>query len=82
MRRNLYNRVEVVFPVRDVRVQEQVLRILATNLADNMNAWRLDSNGFYARVQPEPGEPACISQEKFMANSYGIEDYESILHLM
>lgn len=82
MRRNLYNRVEVMFPVRDAHIQEQVLRILATSLVDNTNAWQLNSDGFYDRIQPAADEAPCNSQDKFMENSYGIEDYRRVIHLM
>jgi polyphosphate kinase len=74
MRRNLLNRVEVVFPVIDQRVQQDVLRILATNLQDNQNTWILLSNGLYQRVSPAPGEPAINSQALFMENPYGAGD--------
>jgi len=39
MRRNLYNRVEVVFPVLDSGIRLKVLRLLGTQLRDNMGAW-------------------------------------------
>ncbi len=74
MRRNLLNRVEVVFPVIDQRVQQNVLRILLTNLQDNQNAWILQSDGFYQRITPEPGETPIDSQTCFMENSYGLTD--------
>ncbi len=47
MRRNLYNRVEVVFPVLENRLQKCVLRILATYLQDNQLSWRMLSDGTY-----------------------------------
>lgn len=71
MRRNLYNRVEVVFPVLDVRLQEQALNMLATCLADNTQAWELQSDGRYVHLQPGAGEPAIVSQEEFMRESMG-----------
>ena len=70
MRRNLYHRVEVVFPVLDPRIQEQVLRILATSLADNRDAWEQQPDGFYTRVEPHDEEPFS-SQQAFMENSTG-----------
>jgi len=71
MRRNLYNRVEVVFPVLDVRLQEQAVRIMATCLADNTQAWELQVDGSYVHLQPGEGEPAIVSQEEFMRESMG-----------
>lgn len=70
MRRNLYNRVEVVFPVLDSRIQDQVLRILATCLADNQNTWEQQPNGTYERVAIDTAEP-FNSQQAFMENSTG-----------
>ena len=76
MRRNLYNRVEVVFPVLDVRLQEQAVRALATCLADNTQAWELQPDGTYVHLQPGEGEPAIVSQEEFMRESMGTLDLE------
>jgi polyphosphate kinase len=73
MRRNLYNRVEVVFPILDGRIQERVRRILATLLADNQNTWELQPDGSYVRIEPHPGTSPIDSQEIFMENSSGIE---------
>lgn len=74
MRRNLYNRVEVVFPVLDARTQEQVLRILATQLLDNEDAWELGADGTYRRLEPAPGEAPLRSQDIFMADSFGMNE--------
>jgi polyphosphate kinase len=72
MRRNLYNRVEVVFPILDARIQEQVLRILATQLRDNVDAWELGFDGEYRRLDPAPGEAPLRSHDVFMEESFGI----------
>src|SRR5690606_17349639 len=71
MRRNLYNRVEVVFPVLEPRVQKLVMRILVTSLMDNQNAWVLQPNGFYERLAGET--PPVNSHDLFMENSFGVE---------
>lgn len=73
MRRNLYNRVEVVFPVLDATVRSRVLRILATQLADNERAWELQSDGSYIPVQPQANEDIVDSQKIFMSNSFGLD---------
>ena len=72
MRRNLYNRVEVVFPILDQKIQQKVLRLLATQLHDNMDAWELDSEYVYHHLQPAPGEAPLRSQSVFMEDSFGI----------
>ncbi|HLV37616.1 MAG TPA: polyphosphate kinase 1 [Spirillospora sp.] len=73
MRRNLYNRVEVNFPVIDPRIQQSVLRILATNLLDNQNVWELQPDGYYRRAEAGD-EPRFDSQAIFMENSLGVEN--------
>lgn len=73
MRRNLYNRIEVVFPIIDERLQHQALRILMTSIADNVKAWELHPDHCYTRVQPAEGEAAVDSQSVFMQNSLGLD---------
>ncbi len=73
MRRNLYNRVECVFPVLDERLQVQAYRILMTELADNQQSWEMKTSGEYVRLQPQPGETPVNSQEIFMHDSFGLE---------
>ncbi|MBC7811834.1 MAG: RNA degradosome polyphosphate kinase, partial [Burkholderiales bacterium] len=74
MRRNLYNRVEVVFPIIDPNVQARVLRILATCLRDNQQAWELGPDDQYYRIQPGPDEEPINSQDLFMATSAGLNE--------
>jgi polyphosphate kinase len=69
MRRNLYNRVEVVFPILEPRLKGRILRVLATNLADNVGAWELRSDGEYYKIQPKEGEPLVNAHEIFMYTS-------------
>ncbi len=72
MRRNLYNRVEVVFPVMDERIQQQVLDVLTTELQDNLDGWELGADGTYRRLAPAPGETPVRSQNIFMEESAGL----------
>lgn len=72
MRRNLYNRVEVVFPVIDERIQHQVMRVLQTSWADNTNAWEQLPDDTYRRIEAAPNEPIIDSQYEFMRDSFGI----------
>ena len=73
MRRNLYNRVEIVFPVLDANLQHQVLRILATQLADNTLSWEMGADGSFRRRQVAEGETAINSQDAFLTNSAGLD---------
>lgn len=72
MRRNLYNRIENVFPIMDDRLQRQAYRMLMTSWADNQQAWELASDGCYYRVHPAKGEPRIDSQAIFMGGSSGL----------
>jgi len=71
MRRNLYNRVEVLFPILDARLRQRVMNLLATNLADNCTAWELNSDERYYLCQPTEGQAALDAQASFMLSSFG-----------
>ena len=73
MRRNLYNRVEVVFPVLDSLMRRYVMRILDTCWNDNQNSWELQPDGSYTVVTPVEGGAVIDSQNLFMRESYGID---------
>lgn len=73
MRRNLYNRVEVVFPIINPRIQRQVLRILTTSLADNVNGWDVHPDDTYTRRRPGPDEAPIDSHAIFMNDSFGLD---------
>ncbi|MBK8134305.1 MAG: polyphosphate kinase 1 [Anaerolineae bacterium] len=71
MRRNLYNRVEIVTPVTDARLQQKLLSMLETDLCNTNGAWRLTPDGEYVRVLPRDGESPVDSQTLFMHDSFG-----------
>jgi polyphosphate kinase len=57
MPRNLFRRVEVVFPVRDPNLRKRMTdEILPTYLADCVKARELGEDGVYRRVQCERGK--------------------------
>ncbi|HEY5446340.1 MAG TPA: hypothetical protein VIJ87_18095, partial [Pyrinomonadaceae bacterium] len=66
MFRNLSRRVEVLVPIKDVRIK-QFLKdsVLASYLKDNVNARELQSDGSYLRVKPSEGEKRFDSQLEF-----------------
>ena len=50
--RNLFRRIEVVFPIEDGVLRERIInQILAVTLADNAKARMLSSDGSYQRVE-------------------------------
>src|SRR4051812_12465490 len=62
MPRNLYNRVELVTPVEDPRIRDQLIDVLDRCLADNTNAWVLNQDGTWRRRRPA-GEPRNVQRE-------------------
>ena len=69
MPRNFQRRVEVMFPVDDEDLRDRVVdEILGIALADNVKARRLQADGTYVRVRPDPGSttPPLRSQYRFM----------------
>ncbi len=56
MPRNLDHRIEVVVPVEDLKVANELVGALDTLLADNSHAWFLGSDGIWRRVSRAPGE--------------------------
>ncbi|MDE2635168.1 MAG: polyphosphate kinase 1 [Chloroflexota bacterium] len=74
MRRNLLNRVEVVFPVLDPRIQWRVLRILQTDLSDIKNSWALRGDASYRRLWDAENAQAFDSHVQFMGDSFGLCD--------
>jgi polyphosphate kinase len=71
MRRNLYNRVETVFPITDEALRHKALRILATDMKSAIHSWELRSDGQY---HPFPiAENSFDSQEIFMRDSFGLD---------
>ena len=75
MRRNIYNRVEVVFPVLDPRIQRRVLRILATNLVDSQNGWLMQADGRYVCLRDLEPDNNTDAQAIFMRqSSFGLDE--------
>ncbi len=72
MRRNLLNRVEVVFPILDPRIQWRALRILQTDLRDIKNSWVLRSDCTYQRLWQPSDQTAFDSHAAFMKDSFGV----------
>jgi polyphosphate kinase len=63
MPRNLYRRVETLFPVEDPALKTALRdQILKTHLKDNVKARRMLPDGSYQWVQPQDDEPEIDSQ--------------------
>lgn len=64
MPRNLDRRVEIMFPVEDERLMDQVRHVLGTQLADNIKAHILKPDGKYERIDKR-GKKLVNSQQQF-----------------
>jgi len=62
MRRNLDRRVEVITPIKDPDIAKDLQEILGIMLADNRQAWELQSDGTYIQRRPGDQCPATSSQ--------------------
>jgi len=86
MPRNLYERVEVIFPVKDELLRDRVRHeILGAYLADNVKARILQKDGRYIRVwqaqgrrKPPVGSDRVCSQDFLIAVAEGKQSPEAL----
>ncbi|MDR0910180.1 MAG: polyphosphate kinase 1 [Spirochaetaceae bacterium] len=78
MPRNLERRVELMFPVLDAGLKDEMKYILSSYLKDNKQSWSLHSDGQWIREAPtkENGESAYNVQDAFKQH-YRIDERET-----
>jgi polyphosphate kinase len=67
MDRNLFRRIEIMFPILDPAIKARLVGDLDTYLADNTQAWELTADGSYHLIQPQPGEEPISAQTALLA---------------
>ena len=68
MPRNLFRRIEIVFPIQDGILRDRIIsEILRTILADNTKARFLGADGIYRHAKITAPEKPHDSQSEFMA---------------
>ncbi|MGB5259325.1 MAG: polyphosphate kinase 1 [Gammaproteobacteria bacterium] len=66
MNRNLESRVEVVTPVEDVKLRQELRLILDVQLSSLRNVWQMQEDGSYTLRQETSGKITPSSQETFI----------------
>lgn len=66
MARNLDRRVEVITPIDDPDISKDLQEILGIMLADNRQAWDMQTDGSYIQRRPHPGTEEQSTQQILM----------------
>ena len=69
MPRNLDHRIEVLTPIEDGRVQQELARAFDVLLADNASAWEMSSEGRWMKLRPKKGDRGRQAQQVFMRSA-------------
>lgn len=69
MPRNLDARVEVIAPIEEPKLIQELKEILDITLNDNRQAWDMQPDGTYTQRQPQPDQPELSCQRRFMAQA-------------
>lgn len=66
MTRNLHRRIELMYPIEDPRLKNNLINLLETYWKDNTKSWRLLPDGSYEKLHPLPGEEPFCAQKYFL----------------
>lgn len=69
MTRNLDRRLEIMFPIEDEKIKDEITDILKLYFKDNTNSWVLDAEGQYTRKTPQKNEKVFRVQDYLCAQA-------------
>jgi polyphosphate kinase len=80
MNRNMMRRVELAWPIEDSVLRQRIIdECLTMYLADNADAWSLNSDGHYTRVQPAKSKRVVNQSSKAPAQTVTQRSAQSAL---
>ncbi len=62
MNRNMFQRVEICFPIEDKRLHQRILHDLDIYLSDNNQSWKLETDGNYTQALRQDDEELIQAQ--------------------
>ena len=69
MPRNLDRRIEILLPINNQTVHQQILdQIMVANLKDNQQSWFLNNEGNYKKIKNNSKEEKFSAHQYFMKN--------------
>ena len=74
MPRNLDKRVEIIFPVEDNSLKEEVIHMLDVELSDNVKARALTPDGSYVRIKAKPFQKKICAQDTFREEALAVTE--------
>ena len=67
MTRNIFNRVELAFPIIDKKLAQTILRDgLELYLKDNVQAWLMETDGRYVLADQSPDDTRVSAQDTLL----------------
>jgi polyphosphate kinase len=80
MNRNMMRRVELAWPIEDAALRQRIIdECLTLYLQDNADAWSLNSEGQYTRVQPAKSKRVVSQANKAAAQTVAPRSAQSAL---